>query len=182
MAGNSTGQRLETLYVIVTGAGTARRIPALIGRLATAFEKVIVVPTENASRVVSRRELALIDDVEVVDSYFDPAIMPYPPEGVLLVAPCTFNSLNKLAHGIADTLALSISAEAIGRGTPAVVAISVNPPLYNHPQTRASISRLRSWGVEVIDPAESNGWMTLAGDEEIVETVLAVQESYAAGS
>lgn len=182
MADNSTGRRLETLYVIVTGAGTARRMPELVSRLATAFEKVIVVPTENAGRVVSQREFALVDDIEVVDSYFDPAILPFPPEGVLLVAPCTFNSLNKLAQGIADTLALSISAEAIGRGTPVVVALSVNPPLYNHPRTGVSIEALRSWDVEVIDPAATNGWMTMAGDDQIVDAVLAARERYAAGS
>lgn len=182
MAGNSTGKRLETLYVIVTGAGTARRMPDLFSRLGSAFEKIIVVPTENAGRVVSQREFALVDGVEVVDSYFDPAILPYPPEGVLLVAPCTFNSLNKLVNGIADTLALSISAEAIGRGTPVVVALSVNPPLYNHPQTGASIETLRSWDVEVLDPAETNGWMTMAGDDEIVDAVLTARERYASGS
>ena len=42
-----------------------------------------------------------------------PDLAPY---GVVLFAPCSFNSLNKLAHGIADNLPLSLVAEAIGRG------------------------------------------------------------------
>jgi flavoprotein len=40
---------------------------------------------------------------------------------LVLLAPCSFNSLNKLAHGIADNLALSVVAEAIGRSTPVIV-------------------------------------------------------------
>ena len=164
----------------MSGAGTARRVPDVVDKLTPHFERVIIVLTENASRVASQREFALIEGVQVVDSYFDELILPYPPEGVVLVAPCTFNSLNKLANGIADTLALSIAAEAIGRGTPVVVAVSVNPPLYAHPRTRASIEVLRSWGVTVIDPAEYNGWLTLADDEVIVGATLQARERYAA--
>lgn len=165
------GASVDTLYVIVTGAGSARRMPAIIERLTERFEQVISVPTDNAARIISRRELMLIPNVSVVDSYFDPAILPFPPEGVVLVAPCTFNSLNKLAAGIADTLALSITAEAIGRGNPVIVALSLNPPLYAHPRTGASIQTLRSWGVEVIEPVASDNWLTLASDDQIIAAV-----------
>jgi phosphopantothenoylcysteine synthetase/decarboxylase len=171
---------LDTIYVIISGAGTARRMPALIERLPAEFARVIIVPTENAGRVISRRELALIEGIEVVDSYFDATILPAPPDGLVLVAPCTFNSLNKLAAGIADTLALSITAEAIGRGTPVVVAVSVNPPLLRHPRTRMSIETLRAWGVCVLDPDTSNGWATLASDDEILAAVMHALAAYAA--
>jgi phosphopantothenoylcysteine synthetase/decarboxylase len=75
---------------------------------------------------------------------------------------------------IADTLALSIAAEAVGRGTPVVVAVSVNDPLWRHPVTARSCATLRSWGINVIDPVpDEHGRMTLAPDEVIVRTVLA---------
>lgn len=170
--------RLEILYMIVSGAGSARRMPELAGKLGVHFEQTFIVPTENAHRVISQREFVQGDNTRIVDSYFDDAILPYPPEGVVLVAPCTFNSLNKLALGVADTLALSIAAEAIGRGTPVVVAVSVNPPLYAHPQTADSMRRLRAWGVHVIEPAQSERWMTLAADEDIVQAVLNAFASY----
>ncbi len=54
----------------------------------------------------------------IVESYFDDAILPRPPDGLALVAPCSFNSLNKLAAGIADNLALSTVADLLGRGLP----------------------------------------------------------------
>ena len=169
---------LQTIYIIVSGAGTARRIPELVRQLSKHFERTLVIPTENASRVLSRGEMSAIDGMTIVDSYFDDAILPYPPRGIVLVAPCTFNSLNKLAHGIADTLALSVVAEAIGRATPVIVAVSVNPPLFAHPQTAQSIDRLRSWGIEVIEPARNATWMTLADDEEIIDKVLATRDRF----
>ena len=91
------------------------------------FATVIALPTPNASRTIAARELADVAGAQVVESYFDLAIRPRPPRGVVLFAPCSFNSLNKLAHGIADSLALSVVAEAIGRGTPVIVAPVAEP-------------------------------------------------------
>ena len=79
---------------------------------------------------------------------------PRPPRGVVLFAPCSFNSLNKLAHGIADSLALSVVAEAIGRRTPVIVAPSLNQPLLDHPQAQASLQTLPGWGVTIVPPVD----------------------------
>ena len=60
--------------------------------------------------------------------------VPERARGVVLFAPCSFNSLNKLAHGIADNLALSVVAEAIGSSTPVIVSTrnrkNVSPPMH----------------------------------------------------
>jgi phosphopantothenoylcysteine synthetase/decarboxylase len=160
---------LDTLYVIVSGAGTARRVPGFLPGLVGLAPRVLTVLTPNAQRVVSPRELALIPGHQIIESYFDPAILPRPPRGVVLFAPCSFNSLNKLAGGIADNLALSITAEAIGRGTPVVVAISVNAPLWAHPLAARSAATLRGWGCEILDPMPAGDSLTLAPDDAIIE-------------
>ena len=107
----------------------------------------------------------------MVESYFDEAILPRPPFGLVVMAPCSFNSLNKLAAGIADNLALSVVAEAIGRGTPVIVAVSVTVPLWNHPRARASVAALREWGADVIDPAPDGDVITMASDDVLIERV-----------
>ena len=168
-------QPLENLYLIVTGAGTARRVPDLLGKLAHVGPPVVAIPTPNAARIVSCREmvLALPDDGphRVVESYFDEAILPRPPFGLVLVAPCSFDSLNKLAQGIADNLALSVVSEAIGRRTPVIVAVSVNPPLWAHPRAQESARTLRSWGVEVLDPVPQGEALTMASDDAMLAAV-----------
>jgi phosphopantothenoylcysteine synthetase/decarboxylase len=165
----------DHIYLIVTGAGTARRVPELLGPLARLGPKVIVIPTPNAARIVSCREMVLAlpegGGHRVVESYFDEAILPRPPHGLCLVAPCSFDSLNKLALGIADNLALSVVAEAIGRATPVIVAVSVNVPLWAHPRARESAERLRSWGVHVIDPHAEGEALGLAPTDTMVEAV-----------
>jgi phosphopantothenoylcysteine synthetase/decarboxylase len=159
----ASGENFDVAYLVLSGTTTAARCPELLrGLVGLGFSTVIAIPTPNASRVIALRELADIEGVQVVESYFDLAIRPRPPRGVVMFAPCSFNSLNKLAHGIADNLALSVVAEAIGRGTPVIVGPSLNAPLLNHPEARASLERLPGWGVTIVPPVDEGEGPRLA--------------------
>lgn len=152
-----------TAYLVLTGAGVAGVVaPDLIAGLAARFPAVLTVPTPNATRVINGGVLARLPGNRIVESYFDAAILPRPPLGLVLVAPCGFNSLNKLAAGIADTLALSVVAEAIGRATPVIVAIACNAALWAHPRAADSAATLRRWGCTVLDPARDGEHVGLA--------------------
>ena len=147
--------RHTTAYLLLSGAATAARAPEILrGIVALGFPQVIAIPSPNTARVVAFNDLANILGVTLIESYFDSAIRPRPPHGVVLFAPCTFNALNKLAAGIADTLALAVAAEAIGRRTPVYVAPSLNQPLLDHPIAQASLRTLPAWGVTIIPPVE----------------------------
>jgi phosphopantothenoylcysteine synthetase/decarboxylase len=89
---------------------------------------------------------------------------PGVPANAIAVAPATFNTVNKLAAGIADTLALGLLCEYLALAVPIVLAPNVSPPLARHPQYRRSIAELRTWGVRVLDEetsasGPSSGWM-----------------------
>jgi phosphopantothenoylcysteine synthetase/decarboxylase len=163
--------RLQTAYLIVTGTTTAPRARELVAGLQRLCPTVLSLLTPNASRVLAPRDLSSEPGTQLVESYFDPAILPRPPDGVVLVAPCSFNSLNKLAAGFADNLALSIAAEAIGRQTPVLVAPSLNLPLLRHPRAAASMATLREWGVTVIDPVDDGTGPRLAPTSDILAAV-----------
>lgn len=168
----SDRESFETAYLVLSGTSTAARCPELAGGLVgLGFATVIAIPTPNASRVLAPRELAEIEGVRVVQSYFDAAIRPRPPHGVVLFAPCSFNSLNKLAYGVADNLALSVVAEAIGRRTPVIVGPSMNAPLLAHPAAQASLKRLPRWGVAIIPPVDEGDGPRLAPSEVLLNAV-----------
>jgi phosphopantothenoylcysteine synthetase/decarboxylase len=162
---------LSYAYLIVTGTTTAPRAIELIAGLVARFDTVITIATPHAARVIALRDLSVLSGNRVVESYFDAAILPRPPDGVVLVAPCSFNSMNKLAWGVADNLAMSVAAEAIGRGTPVIVALSLNPPLFRHPRTADAVAALRSWGVHVIEPRDEGDGLRLAPSEAILAEV-----------
>lgn len=166
------GESFDVAYLVLSGTTTAARCPEILGGLVgLGFSTVIAIPTPNAWRVIAPRDLADVAGVRVVESYFDLAIRPRPPRGVVLFAPCSFNSLNKLAHGIADNLALSVIAEAIGRGTPVIVGPSLNAPLLNHPEAQASLKKLPAWGVAIVPPVDEGEGPRLAPSAVLVEAV-----------
>ena len=163
-------ETFDVAYLLLSGTTTAARGPELLrGLLGLGFTTVLALPTPHAARVIAARELADVPGVRVVESYFDLAIRPRPPRGVVLFAPCGFNSLNKLAHGIADSLALSVAAEAIGRGTPVIVGPSLNQPLLDHPAAQESMGKLAGWGVIVVPPVDDGAGPRLAPSARLLE-------------
>ncbi len=155
---------------MVCGATTAYRLAALIPRLAALGRPVITLPTPHSERVVSGRELARIDGHRLVHSYFDDAMLPRPEPGLILVAPCTFNSLRKLALGLADNFPLSVVTEGIGQGWPVVLAPSLSTGLWRHPLRAAALAPLGAWGVHIVPPDAASDY-AMAPDDQIVEAV-----------
>jgi phosphopantothenoylcysteine synthetase/decarboxylase len=165
-------ERFDVAYLVLSGTTTAARCPEILrGLIQVGFATVIAIPTPNASRVLAPRELADIAGAQVVESYFDLGIRPRPPRGVVLFAPCSFNSLNKLAHGIADNLALSVVAEAIGRRTPVIVGPSLNQPLLDHPVAQASLRTLAGWRVTIVPPVDEGEGPRLAPTAQLLAAV-----------
>src|SRR5947207_10602927 len=70
---------------------------------------------------------------------------------LLVVAPCTANTLAKLAHGLADNV---LTEAALAHRGPTLVAPAMNPRMWSHPATRANVDVLRARGVHVVGPDE----------------------------
>ena len=68
----------------------------------------------------------------------------------IVVAPATYNTINKWANGISDTYALGILAETTGTSTPITVLPFVNSALASRAPFRRSVESLRSEGVKIL--------------------------------
>jgi phosphopantothenoylcysteine synthetase/decarboxylase len=155
--------RENVLYCIVCGAPPAAEAGRLVELAKLAGWDACVVTTPLATRFVDLDQLAELSGRPVRHDYKRPGEPDlFPRASALVVAPATFNTINKLAAGIADTLALSLLCEYLALGTPIVVAPSVGPALAHHPQYPRSVRRLRHWGARVLEvrsaPAQG-GWM-----------------------
>ena len=155
--------RDDVLYCIVCGAPPAAEAGRLVELAKRAGWDVCVVATPLGTKFANLDELAELSGRPVRWDYKRPGEPDlFPRASALTVAPATFNTLNKLAAGIADTLALSLLCEYLALCTPIVVAPSVGPGLARHPQYPRSVRRLRSWGASVLEvpprPAQSD-WM-----------------------
>jgi phosphopantothenoylcysteine synthetase/decarboxylase len=164
---------VNAIYVVVSGASAARIVPQLLRELAQFELPVYTLLTENATEIISPYHLADVESHTLIDSYFDPALVRGRQPGLTVVAPATFNTLNKIAHGIADTLAHSLVAEAIGANWPVIVAPSMNQALARHPQVAQSLKNLQRWGVKVLEPHphQEEDLLMMASVDELIEAV-----------
>jgi phosphopantothenoylcysteine decarboxylase/phosphopantothenate--cysteine ligase len=70
---------------------------------------------------------------------------------LLVVAPCTANTLAKLAHGLADNV---VTEAALAHRGSVLIAPAMNPRMWSHPSTRANVETVRARGVVFVGPDE----------------------------
>lgn len=144
------------LNVVVCGAPPAADVATLI-RLATGRGWAVrVIPTPDAQSFVDTAEIEALTGNKVEVGYRSPQDERPPRPDAVIVAPASFNTVNKAALGITDTHALGVIAEAIGRGIPVVMVPWVNPPLAVRAPFRRSLELLRDEGVHVLLRADED--------------------------
>ena len=86
---------------------------------------------------------------------------------LLVIAPCTANTIAKLAHGQADTL---LTVTALAMRSPLLIAPAMDGGMYDHPATQENIETLKKRGATFIGPAEGHLASGLAGVGRLLET------------
>ncbi|QSS91733.1 flavoprotein [Streptomyces sp. M54] len=142
--------RKPFLYVVVCAAGVARDADVLFAAAQDAGWDVGVVATPQGLGFLDAAAVEARTGYPVRSAWRSPGEpRPFPDPDAIAVAPATFNTVNKWAAGIADTLALGILCEAYGQGVPTAVLPAVNSFLARHPAYAESLARLRAMGVRV---------------------------------
>lgn len=70
---------------------------------------------------------------------------------LFVIAPCTVNTLAKIANGICDNLLTSI-ARAWNFKKPFLIAPAANTEMWKHPITPEHLEKIKKWGIKVIPP------------------------------
>ncbi|GAA3782520.1 flavoprotein [Streptomyces chiangmaiensis] len=136
------------LYVVVCAAGIAEDICTLITAAQERDWEVGVIATPLALRFFDTDAVEAQTGRPIRSAWRIPGeARPFPDPDAVVVAPATFNTVNKWAAGLADTLALGTLCEAYGLGVPVAVLPCVSEALAAHPAYRASLERLGGMGV-----------------------------------
>ena len=147
--GSETG---NVLYLIVCGAPLAANTAELVKEKQAEGWDVCVIATPSGAEWFDRNEVQLVSGHEVRIHFRSPQDPEFGPLGdEVLVCPATFNTINKCAVGINDTLALGLLNEAIGRGVPVLVFPMLNEALRSHPSYAQSVDVLLASGVAFAD-------------------------------
>jgi phosphopantothenoylcysteine decarboxylase/phosphopantothenate--cysteine ligase len=138
---------MSRILLGVTGGIAAYKACELTRLLVKAGHEVVPLVTPGAQHFVTEETfLALARRPAGEDVYAH-----LTRADLLVVAPCTANTLAKLAHGIADNV---LTEAALAHRGPVLVAPAMNPRMWAHPATRANVESLRRRGVELVGPDE----------------------------
>ena len=158
---------------VLTGSIAGYKACEAISRLVQSGHSVRAVASEAALKFVGAATLEGLTGQRVLSDLFEQgAAMEHIQltrwADAVVVCPCTANTLNKFATGLADDLAGALFM-AHDRTKPFLVAPAMNPAMWQHPATQDSVEKLGRWGVRFISVGEGR----LAEPAEVVAAVEA---------
>jgi len=74
------------------------------------------------------------------------------PADILLISPCTSNTISKIAHGIDDTSVTTFAATAIGSKIPIIIVPAMHISMYDHKIIQENIKKCKKISISFIDP------------------------------
>ena len=146
----------KKIVLAVTGSIAAYKTPQLVRLLIKAGAQVRVITTKAAEDFVSPLALATVSKNPVMNNVSDGASWNNHVEmglwaDAMLIAPCSANTLAKLANGLCDNL---VSAVYLSARCPVFVAPAMDEDMWKHPSTRQNFQTLTSYG-HIIAPVNS---------------------------
>ncbi len=94
------------------------------------------------------------------------------PVDLLLISPCTANTISKIARGIDDTPVTTCATTAIGSGVPILLVPAMHLSMYDHKIVQKNIDICKEHGVLFLDPFISGNKAKSPEIQEIVKTVI----------
>ncbi|MGZ9164119.1 MAG: bifunctional phosphopantothenoylcysteine decarboxylase/phosphopantothenate--cysteine ligase CoaBC [Anaerolineales bacterium] len=85
---------------------------------------------------------------------------------ILVIAPCTANTIAKLAYGQADTL---LTVTALASTCPVLIAPAMDVGMFDHPATQENLDTLKKRGATIVGPAEGHLASGLSGPGRMLE-------------
>jgi phosphopantothenoylcysteine decarboxylase/phosphopantothenate--cysteine ligase len=169
---------MSRILLGVTGGIAAYKACELTRLLVKAGHEVVPLVTPGAERFVRAKTFTALARRPAGED-------PYPHltrADLLVVAPCTANTLAKLAYGIADNV---LTEAALAHRGPVLVAPAMNPRMWAAAATRANVATLRQRGVELVGPDEgemAEGEWGVGRLAEPAEIAVRIEQLLAPGS
>lgn len=147
----------KKILIGISGGIAAYKINYLIRDLIKKGAEVQVLMTPSAENFVSKLTLSTLSKKPVYSDF-------YSKDGtwnnhvefalwadLMLIAPCTANTLGKMVHGICDNLVIATYMSA---KCPVFIAPAMDLDMYQHPSTKQNLELAEDFG-HIIIPAES---------------------------
>ena len=161
----------KKILLAITGSIAAYKTPQLVRLLIKAGAEVRVILTESATDFVTPLALSTVSKSPVYSNVHDGAAWNNHVElgrwaDVMLVAPCSANTLAKMANGLCDNLVCAVYLSAT---CPVYVAPAMDEDMWAHPSTRSNLEKLRSFGNRIVPVGHGELASGLVGEGRMAE-------------
>ena len=176
----------SNLLFILTGSIAGFKACDAISQLVQRGHRVRTVATEAALRFIGPATLEGLTGSPVLSDLFaSGAALEHIDltrwADAVVVCPATANTINHFAAGLADDLAGALFL-AHDRSKPFLIAPAMNPAMWSHPATVASVEKLTQWGVRFLPVGEGRTACGEIGEGRLAESsgiVAAVEAAVA---
>ena len=174
------GSQLEGKKIVlcITGSVAAYRAIDLARLLMRHDADVRAVMTESTASMLLNPEImkwATGNDVvtKLTGNLEHIILADYGMSDLIIVYPCTANTLGKVAAGIDDTPVTSILSVALGSKIPIIVAPAMHEAMYDNIFVQQNVSKLREQMV-FIEPKMEGGKAKVADPEQVLNATISV--------
>jgi phosphopantothenoylcysteine decarboxylase/phosphopantothenate--cysteine ligase len=187
---NGMSEKLHgrAVLVCVCGGIAAYKVCEVVSKLAQNGASVTVVMTAEAEHFVGATTFRALTANPVYTDLFAAVDLKDPQHirlardaDLILVAPCTANTLSKMANGLANDLVSTLLLAADPKKI--LVAPAMNEGMWNHPATQRNAKRVFEDGAQLVGPG--SGWqacrtMGVGRMSEPAEILVAIESKLAA--
>jgi phosphopantothenoylcysteine decarboxylase/phosphopantothenate--cysteine ligase len=157
----------------ITGSIAVYKAADLASRLAQSGAQVDIVLTASAEKFVAPLTFQSVTGRRAytdADLWGSEAHVLHVSLGktadILVIAPCTANTIAKLAHGEADNL---LTVLALAARCPILIAPAMDGGMYDHPATQENLKKLGERGITIVGPADGHLASGLTGKGRMTE-------------
>lgn len=167
----------KRIALLITGSIAAMKAPLLARSLRRQGADVVAFASTEALRYTTTEALEWSTTNSVITKLTPAAehLSDEHPFAAYIVAPATYNTINKISYGIADGVITSTIASALGRmergKTQVLIAPTMHGSLHNSILT-ASLQKLQTMGVNIIPPTVAYGKNLLPPESTIIAEVI----------
>ena len=100
------------------------------------------------------------------------ALADYNMSDLIVVYPCTANTIGKVAKGINDTPVTSVLSVALGSRIPIIIALAMHETMYDNRLIQENIQRVKDQGVDFLQPIITEGKAKVVSPEQMLQSVI----------
>ncbi|MFW9778846.1 MAG: bifunctional phosphopantothenoylcysteine decarboxylase/phosphopantothenate--cysteine ligase CoaBC [Candidatus Heimdallarchaeota archaeon] len=176
----TSGEELKGKRILigVTGSIAAIEVPHLVREILRHSGDPIVVLSEAASRFVAKDALTWCMDKEPytqisgVSEHIQWTSNPQSKVDLFIICPATANTINKMAHGIADGPVTLTALAIIGAKIPLIIVPAAHSVLLDNPITEENARFLRKKGIIVYSTPEDEDKHKFPPLKELMDLII----------